>query len=189
MQTARITPIINRNPRSKYINRKTGINEAINARTLRVITENGSLLGVMSKEEALKTAKQNSLDLVLVAANSEPPTARIVDWGKYSYQKKKKQQQIRQANLSKSSNLKQMRFGMKIGDYDLEIKLRKVSKFLEEGCKVRLAIMLRGREMEHKDLAFAMAEKIISKLEGLGVVEQKPQLSGRQISMIIRGGK
>lgn len=146
-------------------------------------------MGILSKNEALEAARRDNLDLVLVAANSEPPTAKIIDWGKYNYQKKKKRQQNRQAHLSKIGNFKQMRFGMKISDYDLEVKLRKVNKFLEEGCKVRLTIVLRGREMEHKDLAFEMAEGIINKLENVGTVEQKPRLGGRQISMIIRSSK
>ena len=146
-------------------------------------------MGIMSKEEALKVARQDDLDLVLIATKSEPPTAKVVDWGKYNYQRKKKQQQIRQTHLSKVGNLKQMRFGMKISDYDLDVKLRKVDKFLEEGCKVRLTIILRGREMEHKDLAFELAEKIINKLEDAGSVEQKPQINGRQINMIIRSNK
>ncbi len=146
-------------------------------------------MGVMSKEEALKVARQDDLDLVLITASSDPPTAKVVDWGKYNYQRKKKQQQIRQAHLGKVGNLKQMRFGMKISDYDLDVKLRKVDKFLGEGCKVRLTIILRGREMEHKDLAFELAEKIINKLEDAGAVEQKPQINGRQINMIIRSTK
>lgn len=156
---------------------------------MRVIKEDGDLLGVMSKEEALKIARQDDLDLVLIATNSDPPTAKITDWGKYNYQRKKKQQQIRQTNLNKTGSFKQMRFGMKISNYDMDVKLRKVSKFLEEGCKVRLTIILRGREMEHKDLAFELASKITSRLEDIGTPEQKPQLNGRQINMIIRSNK
>ena len=108
----------------------------------------------MPKEEALRLARQANLDLVVVSPGSAPPTAKIIDWGKYNYQKKKKQQQAHQAQLAKGGGFKQMRFGMKIGDYDLDTKLRKVAKFLEEGCKVKLTIILRGREMEHKKLGF-----------------------------------
>lgn len=137
----------------------------------------------------MRLAREANLDLVIVAAKSNPPIAKIIDWGKYNYQRKKKQQQVRQSNLNKSGNLKQMRFGMKIGTYDLDVKLRKVSKFLEEGCKVKLIIILRGREMEHKDLAFELANKIINKLESVGTVEQRPQLNGRQVHMLVRGNK
>ena len=156
---------------------------------MRVIGEDGAPLGVLSKEEALQASRQANLDLVLVAAKSDPPTAKIIDWGKYNYQRKKKQQQARQTYVNKTGNLKQMRFGMKIGDYDLDVKLRKVNKFLEAGCKVKLTIVLRGREMEHKDLAFELANKIVGKLENIGTIEQSPQLNGRQINMIIRSSK
>lgn len=140
----------------------------------------------MSKEAALELARQANLDLVVVSNTSTPPTAKIVDWGKYNYQRKKKQQQAQQAQIGKSGGFKQMRFGMKISDYDMDVKLRKVSKFLEEGCKVKLTIILRGREMEHKDLAFELANKIVEKLKDFGMIEQKPLLSGRQVNMIVR---
>ena len=142
-------------------------------------------MGVLPKDEALRAARDADLDLVVVNAKSEPPIAKIIDWGKYSYQKKKKQQQNRQSK----NGLKQMRFNMKIGEYDMDVKLRKVHQFLEEGSKVKLTIVLKGREMEHKDLAFELAQKIIGKLEAVGVVEQTPKLSGRQINMIIRSSK
>ena len=131
-------------------------------------------------------AREADLDLVLVTNKSKPPIAKIVDWGKYNYQKKKKQQQIKRNSQNKTSTLKQMRFGMKISKYDLEIKLKKVIKFLEEGHKVRLTIMLKGREMEHKDLAFKLSQDIIAKLEHVCSVEQEPKMHGRQISMILR---
>ena len=156
---------------------------------MRVIGDDGRPLGVLSKDEALKLAREANLDLVLVSTKSNPPTAKIVDWGQYNYQKKKQQQQVRQANSNKAGDLKQMRFSIKIGESDMNIKLRKVSKFLEEGHKVRLAVILKGREMEHKDLAFELARKLIAKLESIGVVEQNPQFSGRQVSMIMRSDK
>lgn len=140
----------------------------------------------MSKQEALDIAKKNNLDLVLIVSKAQIPVAKIVDWGKYNYQRKKKQQQLKKANQSKASSLKQMRFSVKIGISDLEIKLKKVIGFLEEGNKVRITIMLKGREMEHKDLAFKLAQDIIAKLEHVGIVDKEPRLSGRQINIIIR---
>ena len=186
IETARMSLANFNAVRSKF-KRNPSLNETIAARELRVVGHDGAALGVMTKEEALKLAREVGLDLVVVSTSSEPPIAKILDWGKYNYQKKKKQQQAHQAQSSKSSSFKQMRFGMKIGEYDLDIKLRKVSKFLEEGCKVKLTIILRGREMEHKDLAFEMANKIISKLDEFGTVDQAPQFSGRQVNMIVKG--
>lgn len=170
--------------------RRPGLNRAITAEELRVIGQDETPLGILSRTEALKLAEEAGLDLVVVGPNSTPPIAKIIDWGKYNYQKKKKQQQIRQSNLNKqkSDELKRMRFNLKIGAADLEIKLKKVRQFLEEGCKVKLTIVLRGREMEHKELAFQMAEDINTKL-GSVVVIQPPRLAGRQINMVIKAGR
>lgn len=136
----------------------------------------------MSKEKALSLARQEGLDLVLVTRNSHPPVAKILDWGKYSYQQEKKQRQQRN---NRGNELKQMRFGLKIGEHDLEVKLRKVNKFLEAGHKVKLTVFIRGREMEHKDLAFKLADELMARLEN-AVVEQTPSLTGRQLNIIVR---
>ncbi|MCY4010810.1 MAG: translation initiation factor IF-3 [Candidatus Saccharibacteria bacterium] len=165
------------------------MNEAIIAKELRVIDENGQSFGIVSKNEALKMAKESEADLVIVSPQSNPPVAKIIDWGKYTYQNKKKKQKNLKANNNRSTDLKQMRFGMKISENDLDVKLRKVSKFLEEGSKVKLFVVLRGRELEYKDLGFELAQKLIAKLEGIGIVEQEPRFSGRQINMLIRSAK
>ena len=92
-------------------------------------------------------AKESEADLVIVSPQSNPPVAKIIDWGKYTYQNKKKKQKNLKANNNRSTDLKQMRFGMKISENDLDVKLRKVSKFLEEGSKVKLFVVLRWREL------------------------------------------
>ncbi len=170
--------------RSYHINKRTRINEHIRARELRVINSDGSQLGVISRDEALRAAKEADLDLVEISPSANPPVAKIVDWGKYSYQKEKQQQKNRKK--SKSGELKQMRFGLKIGDHDIDVKLRKVRKFLDNGSKVRLTVVLRGREMAHKDLAFVLAERLLSLLGEEVAVDQKPSMSGRQLNMVIR---
>ena len=143
-------------------------------------------MGVMPEQSALNLAAEEGLDLVIVAANAQPPVARIIDKGKYRYQREKKQQ--RNKKSSRVNELKQMRFGLKIGDHDMDVKLRKVRKFLDSGCKVRLTVVLKGREMIHKDLAFDLAKKLTDKLGNNSIaVEQQPQLIGRQVNMIIRG--
>jgi translation initiation factor IF-3 len=124
------------------------------------------------------------VDLVEISPNAAPPVAKIVDWGKYQYQKMKEQQKTRKS--SKQSELKQMRFGLKIGSGDLDIKLRKIRGFLSEGHKVRIQIFYRGREMAHKDLGYVMIEKIINLLEDEAVVEQQPQMAGRNLSIVVR---
>ena len=124
------------------------------------------------------------MDLVEISPTATPPVAKLVDWGKYQYQKMKEQQKNRKA--SKQSELKQMRFGLKIGSGDLDIKLRKIRGFLSEGHKVRIQIFYRGREMAHKELGYQMIEKIIGLLEEEAVVEQQPQMAGRNLSIVVR---
>ncbi len=138
----------------------------------------------MSRQEALKLAEEAGVDLVEISPGAEPPVAKIVDWGKYQYQKMKEQQKNRKA--SKQSELKQMRFGLKIGTGDLEIKLRKIRGFLSEGHKVRIQVFYRGREMAHKELGYDMINKIIVLLEDDAVMEQQPQMAGRNLSVVVR---
>lgn len=141
----------------------------------------------MSLQEALKVAEESGVDLVEISPNADPPVAKVIDWGKFQYQKMKEQQKNRRS--SKVSELKQMRFGLKIGSGDLDIKLRKIRSFLQEGHKVRIQIFYRGREMAHKELGFDMIEKIISLLEDDAILEQKPQMAGRNLSVVIRSKK
>ncbi|MCD8561830.1 translation initiation factor IF-3 [Candidatus Saccharibacteria bacterium] len=154
------------------------------ASELRVIGESGEQLGVMSRQEALKAAEDAGLDLVEISPNADPPVAKIVDWGKYQYQKMKEAQKNRRSN--KQSELKQMRFGLKIGQGDLDIKLRKVREFLAEGHKVRIQIFYRGREMAHKELGYEMINRIGTLLEEDAVFEHQPQMAGRNLSVVIR---
>ncbi len=160
------------------------MNDQIQATELRVIDEDGKQLGVLSKQEALAKARSLGLDLVEVSPDAKPPVARIVNWGKYNYRRSKQQQKSRKAN--KVAELKQMRFGLKIGDHDLAIKLGKVEKFLAEGHKVKLLIVYRGREQAHKELGFKLAERVIADFANKAVVEQNPQLAGRQLSFVLR---
>ena len=138
----------------------------------------------MSRQEALKLAEDAGVDLVEISPNADPPVAKIVDWGKYQYQKMKEQQKNRKS--SKQSELKQMRFGLKIGASDLENKLRKIRGFLAEGHKVRIQIFYRGREMAHKELGYDMINRIATMLEDSAVMEQQPQMAGRNLSVVIR---
>ncbi|HBH78167.1 TPA: translation initiation factor IF-3 [Candidatus Saccharibacteria bacterium] len=163
---------------------KININEAIRASELRVIGTDGEQLGIMSRADALKAAEEAGVDLVEISPGANPPVAKIIDWGKYQYQKMKEQQKNRKS--SKQSELKQMRFGLKIGSGDLEIKLRKIRGFLADGHKVRIQIFYRGREMAHKELGYVMIDKIVALLEDDAILEQKPQMAGRNLSIVVR---
>ena len=138
----------------------------------------------MSLSDALKAAEEAGLDLVEMSPDANPPVAKIIDWGKYQYQKMKDQQRSKRA--AKISDLKQMRFGLKIGGGDLDVKLRKVRGFLADGHKVRLQVVYKGREMAHKEIGYELMEKITTLLEEEAIVEQKPQMAGRNLSVVIR---
>lgn len=170
--------------RSVIANQKVHINDAIRAKELRVIGPSGEQLGILPRNEALKAAEDAGVDLVEISPNADPPVAKIIDWGKYQYQKMKEQQKNRAK--SKQMELKQMRFGLKIGQGDLDIKLRKIRGFLAEGHKVRIQIFYRGREMAHKELGYVMIDRIIALLEEDAVVEQQPQMAGRNLSIVVR---
>ncbi len=149
-----------------------------------MIGESGEQLGILSRQDALKLAEDAGVDLVEISPNVDPPVAKVIDWGKYQYQKMKEQQKNRRN--SRQSELKQMRFGMKIGSGDLEIKLRKIRGFLADGHKVRIQVFYRGRENAHRELGYEMINRIVGLLEDCAVMEQQPQMAGRTLSVIIR---
>ena len=138
----------------------------------------------MSRQEALRVAEEAGVDLVEISPNANPPVAKVVDWGKFQYQKMKEQQKNRRNN--KATELKQMRFGLKIGANDLEIKLRKIRNFLSEGNKVKILIFFRGREMARRELGYGLIDKVMSQLEDEAILEQKPVMAGKNLSIVIR---
>jgi len=138
----------------------------------------------LSRNEALRMAQDQELDLVEISPEANPPVAKIVDWGKFNYQRTKQQQKNKRT--AKTLDVKQMRLGLKIGEHDMQVKLGKVTKFLEVGHKVKITVFFRGRELAHKDLGFKLAEKIISDLGESIVLDQQPQLAGKQLSFVIR---
>ena len=139
---------------------------------------------MVSRAEALRLANEADLDLVEISPNAKPPVAKIVDWGKFNYQRTKQQQKNKKA--AKAQDIKQMRMGLKIGEHDLGVKLRKVTGFLEDGHKVKMTLFFRGRELAHKDLGFQLADKIIESFGDTIAVDQPPQMTGKQIIFVIR---
>ncbi len=163
------------------------MNQAIRASSLRVIDEDGTQVGVLSRNEALQLASDRGLDLVEISPDANPPVAKIVDWGKYNYQKTKQLQKSKRN--AKALEVKQMRFGLKISDHDLGVKLKKVTGFLENGHKVKIVIFYRGRELAHKDIGFTLANKVIEQFGETIVVDQQPQLAGKQLIFVIRSNQ
>lgn len=160
------------------------INEGITASELRVIGPDGNQLGILSRAEALLEAERAGLDLIEISPQATPPVAKIIDWGKYQYQKTKEQQRNRRNTTT--VEIKQMRLGLKIGANDLDIKLRKIREFLEAGHRVKIMVFFRGREMAHQELGYAMLDKIIEKLQDAATVEQKPIMAGKNLGIVVR---
>jgi translation initiation factor IF-3 len=149
-----------------------------------VIDQDGKQLGVLSRNEALQIAEDQGLDLVEISPDAKPPVAKIVDWGKYNYQRTKQLQKNKRT--AKAFEVKQMRFGLKISEHDLGVKLKKVTDFLETGHKVKITIFYRGRELAHKEIGFKLADKVISDFGEAIVVDQTPQFAGKQLNFVIR---
>lgn len=151
-----------------------------------MIGANGEQLGIMSSRDAQLLARDQGVDLVEIAANANPPVVKVIDWGKYQYQKMKEEAKQRKKAREKQSELKQMKIGLKISDNDLNIKLRKIRSFLEDGDRVKIMIIFRGREMAHKELGNELLAKVLAQLEDIAVPEGKPNFAGRNLSVQVR---
>jgi translation initiation factor IF-3 len=173
--------------RSKTISNptsRTRINGDIRHPEVRVISADGAQLGIMSSRDAQLMARDAGLDLVEISPNANPPVVKIIDWGKYQYQKMK--EQARAKKNAKSSELKQIRLGLKIGENDLNIKVRKTLELLEDGDRVKIMIVFRGREMAHKEIGNELMNRIIEKLGQDVVVDGEAQITGRNLSFMVR---
>ncbi len=140
----------------------------------------------MSSRDAQLLAKEQGVDLVEIAANANPPVVKVIDWGKYQYQKMKEEAKNRKKAREKQSELKQMKIGLKISDNDLNIKVRKMRGFLDDGDRVKILIIFRGREMAHKEIGEELLNKVLSLLGEDAIAEGKPQMSGRNLSVQVR---
>ena len=138
----------------------------------------------MSSRDAQLMARDAGLDLVEISPNANPPVVKIIDWGKYQYQKMK--EQSRAKKNAKSSELKQIRLGLKIGENDLNIKVRKTLELLEGGDRVKIMIVFRGREMAHKEIGTDLMNKIVEKLGPDVIIDGKSQMSGRNLTFMVR---
>lgn len=140
----------------------------------------------MSSREAQKVANERGVDLVEIAPNANPPVVKIIDWGKFQYQQAKEEARNRKKAREKQSELKTIKIGLKIGDNDLNIKVRKMRSFLDDGDRVKIIIMFRGREMAHREIGRELLDKVISLLGDDIVLVGEPQQSGRNLSVGVR---
>ncbi len=158
------------------------INEKIRAKEVRLIDENGAMVGIVQTYDAIKMARERELDLVEVSPKAVPPVARIMDYGKFKYETAKKAQEAKKKQTV--IQVKEMKLGLKIEEHDLQFKLRQLHGFLEEGDKIKLTIMFRGREVLHRDKGEQLAVKVIEALKDVGDVEQRPKFDGRNIIIV-----
>ncbi len=152
-----------------------------------MIGSSGEQLGVKPTPEALEIARKDGLDLVEVAASADPPVCRIMDFGKYRYE----QDQKRKESRKKASNviIKEMKFRPKIDGHDYETKMKHVERFLNEGAKVKLTIMFRGREMAHPELGRKILERVAEQVKEFAIVESAPKQDGRNMTMVLNAMK
>ena len=153
---------------------------------MRVIGGSGEQLGIMSSRDAQMLAKEQGVDLVEIATNANPPVVKIIDWGKFQYQKMKEEAKNRKKAREKQSELKQMKIGLKISDNDLNIKVRKMRGFLDDGDRVKVMVVFKGREMAHKEIGRELLQKVVSLLGEDAVMEGTPQMTGRNLSVQVR---
>jgi translation initiation factor IF-3 len=151
------------------------VNEQIRLSPIRVVDQNGEMLGVIPTEEAMRMAHDAGLDLVEVAPNERPPVCRILDYGKFKYEQKKKQQK---SHKTHHTQIKEIRLRPKTGDHDVDFKIKHAREFLEEKDKVKLNIFFRGRENAHHDRGREMLLEIIAALEDIAKVEKPPGMEG-----------
>ena len=140
----------------------------------------------MSSKEAQLLANEQGVDLVEIAASANPPVVKIIDWGKFQYQKMKEEAKNRKKAREKQSELKTMKIGLKISDNDLNIKIRKMRSFLDDGDRVKIMIIFKGREMAHKEIGTELLGKVIGLLGEDIVEEGRTQMSGRNLSVQVR---
>ena len=140
----------------------------------------------MSSREAQLLANEQGVDLVEIAANANPPVVKVIDWGKFQYQKMKEDAKNRKKAREKQSELKQMKIGLKISDNDLNIKVRKMREFIDNGDRVKIMIVFKGREMAHKEIGTDLLNKVIGLLGEDAIQEGKSQFNGRNLSAQVR---
>jgi len=151
--------------------------------SVRLVDENGEMLGVLSVQDALERARQSGLDLVEISPNSAPPVCKILDYGKFKYEAQKRANQARKKQ--KTFDVKEIKMRPGIDQHDYAVKMRAIGKFLDSGDKVKVTMRFRGREMAHQEIGMAVLMRVRSDLEEVAKVEQLPKLEGRQMTMVV----
>lgn len=163
--------------------RPVRVNERIRVREVRLIDEDGTQLGVVQTRDALEIAREKGLDLVEVQPNAMPPVCRLMDYGRFRYEESRKERESRRK--SKGAVLKEVRIYPKIGDHDLNTKARQAQRFLEDGDKVKVAVLFRGREMLHQEIGRELLKQVVEQLQPVSTVDQDARMEGRTMSVLL----
>lgn len=166
------------------VKRHFRLNHQINAPEVRVITQDGKQIGILSITEALKKAQEKQLDLVEIAPDAKPPVVKIIEFKKFKYLEEKKEKEARKH--AKQTELKEVRFSPFIGEHDYRTATSKAKRFLEEGNLVKVSIVFLGRQMAHQEFGPKLLERIMSTLDGIGQLERAPRFEGRRYVTIVK---
>ena len=161
------------------------INEQIRAKEVLVIGPNGEQVGVKTIKDALTIANFANLDLVCLNPNANPPVCKVMDYNKFKYEKAKKEKEALKKQRANYSETKEFRLSPSIDVGDFETKLRNVTKYLEKGDKIKVTIRFKGRQMAHTDLGKEVLEKFAARLESIAIIDQKPKLDGKTMTMLL----
>ena len=159
------------------------INGQIRDKEVRVISESGEQLGIMSVKEALELAREADVDLVKVAPSAKPPVCKLIDYGKYRYELARKEKEARKKQ--KVIDIKEIRFSPNIDTNDLNTKINAARKFIEKGSKVKVSMRFRGREIAHTEGSMHVLTDFAKELEDIAVIEKAPKMEGRTMSMFL----
>jgi translation initiation factor IF-3 len=169
--------------RNEAIERKLRVNDKIRTREIRVIGSDGAQLGIMPPEQALRLAQEMFLDLVEVSPEAVPPVCRILDYGKYRYQLNKKAQEAKKKQ--KTIQVKEVKFRPKTDEHDYQFKRNNISRFISKENKVKVSVMFRGRENQHREIGQRILDRIKAELEDVAIVESGPRLEGPFLYMMM----
>lgn len=163
------------------------MNEEIRDKEIRLIDNDGAMLGVMLSSDALKLASSKNLDLVKIVPNAAPPVCKIMDYGKAQFEQGKKEKEAKKKQ--KITSIKEVRVSAKIEDHDFDFKVKNAYKFLQDGDKVKVSIRFRGREMHYTSTGHEVLGKFAEAIKDVGVVERNPKLEGKSMIMILNPKK
>ncbi|WP_297573365.1 translation initiation factor IF-3 [uncultured Campylobacter sp.] len=159
------------------------LNEDIKAKEVRCVGDDGEVYGIISRDEALKIAQSQGVDLVLIAPDAKPPVCKVMDYGKYRYQQERRQKEARKKQ--KVIDIKEVKFSAKIAPNDIKFKLRQARAFIEDGKHVRFRVFLRGREMNNPEVGVELLERIWEEMQDICEREKTPNFEGRYVNMLV----